>query len=65
MFHIISFKVVSLVKIAYSGLDPRQIGCHMVIHDHHGDAFWLLYTLVGVALPLLWLWGYRHLKAKV
>ena len=65
VFHIISFKVVSLVKIAYYGLDPRQIGCHMVIHDHHDDAFWLLYTLVGVALPLLWLWGYRHLKAKV
>ena len=65
VFHIISFKVVSMMKIAYYGLDPRQIGCHMVIHDHHDDIFWILYTIAGVALPLLWMWGYRHLKATI
>lgn len=27
IFHIISYKVVSLLKIWYYGLDPRQIGC--------------------------------------
>lgn len=62
VFHIISFKVVSLVKIWYYGLDPRQIGCHMVIHYHNSDYFWILYSIAGVGLPLLWMWGYRRMR---
>lgn len=53
VFHIISFKAVSLLKIAYYGLDWRQIGCHMVIHDHQEDCFWILYSFAGVILPLV------------
>ena len=53
IFHIIAYKAVSLLKIWYYGLDPRQIGCHMVIHQHsQEDLFWILYTLAGVGLPL-------------
>jgi fucose 4-O-acetylase-like acetyltransferase len=60
VFHIISFKLVSLLKIQYYGLDFRQIGCHMVIHfKNHDDLFWVLYSIVGVAVPLLVLWLYR------
>ncbi len=54
IFHIISYKVVSLLKIWYYGLDPQQIGCHMVIHDYsQQDFFWILYTIAGVGIPLL------------
>ena len=54
IFHIISYKVVSLIKIWYYGLDIRQIGCHMVIHEHsQEDCFWILYTVAGVGIPLL------------
>ena len=54
IFHIVSYKVVSLLKIWYYGLDPRQIGCHMVIHDYsQQDLFWILYTIAGVGIPLL------------
>ena len=52
ILHIISFKIVSLIKIAYYGLDIQQIGCHMVIHSPK-DNFWILYTIAGVAIPLL------------
>ena len=62
VFHIIAFKVVSLLKIWYYGLDFGQIGCHMVIHYNHTDFFWVLYSVVGVALPLLWLTAYRRLR---
>lgn len=34
VFHIISFKVVSAIKIAYYGLDWGQMGCHMVVHEN-------------------------------
>jgi fucose 4-O-acetylase-like acetyltransferase len=65
IFHILSFKLVSLIKIWYYGLDPRQIGCHMVIHEHSKeDCFWILYTIAGVGIPLLFTWGYRRLRAR-
>ena len=64
VFHIISFKVVSVIKILWYGLPWGQIGCHMVIHEHHGDYFWILYTIVGVGLPLMWIYCYNTLKIK-
>lgn len=59
IFHTISFKAVSALKIWWYNLDPGQIGCHMVIHfNSQQDIFWMLYTVVGVGLPLflIWLW---------
>jgi len=65
IFHIISYKTVSLLKIWYYGLDPRQIGCHMVIHEHsQEDWFWVLYTIAGVSLPLIGIWLYEKGKAR-
>ena len=57
IFHIISYKVVSLLKIWYYGLDIHQIGCHMVIHEYsQQDYFWILYTIAGVGIPLGFKW---------
>ena len=64
VFHIISFKLVSALKIWYYGLDWGQIGCHMVIHEHSTtDLFWVLYTIVGTAVPLLGISLFRRLKS--
>lgn len=65
IFHIISFKLVSLVKIWYYDLDFAQIGCHMVIHFNHTDFFWPIYSIVGVAVPLASLYAVRSLKGKI
>ena len=66
IFHIVSYKVVSLIKIWYYGLDPKQVGCHMVIHEHsQEDQFWILYTIAGVGLPLLGIWLYEKAKNKI
>lgn len=66
VFHIISFKLVSLLKIWWYDLDPAQIGCHMVIHfNNHSDAFWVLYSIVGVAVPLIVLTAIRAVSEKV
>ena len=65
IFHIISYKAVSLLKIWYYGLDSRQIGCHMVIHDYsQQDLFWILYTIAGVGLPLMGTWCSDQVKKK-
>lgn len=62
IFHIISFKIVSLLKIWWYDLDFGQIGCHMVIHYNHTDFFWVLYSVAGVAVPLLVLRWVRALR---
>ena len=57
IFHIVAYKTVSLLKIWYYSLDPRQIGCHMVIHEYsQQDYFWILYTIAGVGIPLGFTW---------
>lgn len=65
ILHIICYKPVSLLKIWWYGLDPAQIGCHMVIHDYHEDWFWILYTIAGVGLPLAALKAWQYLKTSV
>ena len=66
IFHIVAYKVVSLLKIWYYGMDPRQIGCHMVIHDHsQEDLFWILYTIAGVGLPLGATWCNEQIRKRL
>ena len=63
VFHIVSFKLVSLIKIWYYNLDYLQIGCHMVIHEHaKEDLFWILYSIAGVGIPLIWNYYYHKIK---
>lgn len=65
ILHIICFKPVSILKIIVEDLDPAMVGCHMVIHENHTDIFWVIYSIAGVALPLLLLQGYRIAKAAL
>lgn len=65
IFHIISFKVVSMMKIWWYGLDWGQIGCHMVIHYRNDDFFFIIYTIFGVGLPLLGLKVVRHIRSRI
>lgn len=54
-FHLLAFKVVSLFLIAAYALPWKQLGNYPVIHGLEGAAapfHFLLYTMVGVGLPL-------------
>lgn len=65
IWHVSAYKVVSLLKIWWYGLDPRQIGCHMVIHDYaQTDCFWILYTIAGVGIPLSGYWLYNRIRQQ-
>lgn len=65
-FHILTFKVVSFIKVLWYDLDISQLGCMTVVHyKSHEDLFWLLYTLVGTALPLLVLEIWRSSKRTI
>lgn len=66
IFHIVSFKLVSLIKIWYYNLDYLQIGCHMVVHyNSEKDLFWIPYSIAGVGIPLVWNYYYKRIKSSI
>jgi fucose 4-O-acetylase-like acetyltransferase len=66
VFHILSYKAVSFLKIWWYDLDPAQIGCHMVIHyKSQEDFFWFLYAVAGTALPLLCVEAWRRTSKSI
>ncbi len=60
VFHFLSFKIVSIIKITYYGYNPLMIACHPVI-AYRNDVFWIYYSIVGLTIPLL----LNHLLFKV
>lgn len=60
-FHLLAFKLVSALKVGVYGLPWEMVGGHTVVTEHRDDWFWLLYAIVGTAIPLLWVWGWRVL----
>lgn len=60
LFHLLAFKLVSMLKVAVYGLPWNMIGGHPVVHTEEGSWFWLLYTIVGLSLPLGIVWGIKY-----
>lgn len=58
VFHLLAFKVASMIKVGVYQLDWAMVGGHPVVQHELGDGFWLLYIFVGVILPILpvWIW---------
>lgn len=65
-FHLVAFKFVSALKVAFYGLPWDAVGSFPTIFNPQSNVLWvLLYVIVGVGLPLLWLAGYRLIADKV
>ena len=65
VFHLLAFKVAGAVKVAWYGLPWQAMGGHpYVLQPENNAFFFLLYVLAGVAIPLLWLEGWRKLSAR-
>ena len=63
VFHLLAFKVAGAVKVAWYGLPWQAMGGHpYVLQPENNAIFFLLFVLTGVAIPLLWLEGWRKLK---
>ena len=53
------------MKVAWYGLPWQAMGGHpYVLQPENNAFFFLLYVLAGVAIPLLWLEGWRKLSAR-
>ena len=64
-FHLLAFKVVSILKVVVFDLPWSHVGGHTVVHDEVGGIwFFLLYVLAGVALPLLTIELWKKLDSR-
>ena len=64
-FHLLAFKLVSMLKVTVFNLPWEMIGGHPVVTEGASqDFFWILYLLVGVLLPIIWIWAYRKLEIQ-
>lgn len=52
-WHLLAFKLVSMLKVGVYVLPWEMVGSHPVVHNEQGHWFWVLYTIVGVSVPLL------------
>lgn len=65
VLHISAYKLASILKIMYYDLPWGEIGCHMTIHEHANDLFWIPYTIAGVGVPLFLQYAYNRMKASI
>lgn len=63
LFHLLAFKFVSMLKVGVYGLQWNMIGGYPVVHSDEGAWFWILYTIVGLALPLGIVWAIKYCAA--
>ena len=64
-FHLLAFKVVSIIKVLAFDLPWSHVGGHTIVHDEVGGfAFFLLYVIAGVALPLLTMVVWKKMDAR-
>ena len=65
-FHLLAFKVVSMLKVWAYGLPWEAVGGHPVVLQPANNLWWvILYVVIGVSLPLAGLWTYRKLAARI
>lgn len=65
-FHILSFKAVSAIAVPVYALPWEAVGSHPVIPRLPLSPLWsVLYLIAGVALPLLWLEGWKRVEPKI
>ena len=65
-FHLLAFKVVSALKVAWYDLPWEAVGGHPVVNQPANNVLWVLfYLLVGVSLPLLGQRVYAYVAARV
>lgn len=63
-WHLLAFKLASMAKVAIYGLPWEMVGGHPVVHSESGTWFWVVYTIVGVSVPLLCLYFSTSLKRR-
>lgn len=62
-WHMLSFKIVSFLIVIVYGMRIQHLGETYVIHDYAKIGWWIVYTIAGNAVPLIWIYYYYIIKS--
>ena len=63
-WHFLSLKIVSLLLIFLYGLPIKQLSEFPVIESYAHDGWWIIYFIVGVAVPVSGTYIYHSVRVK-
>lgn len=61
--NLLALKIGNLIKIWFYNLPLEKLPSHTVIYDHN-SYFWLIYTTIGVAVPILVYFLYSRFSSR-
>lgn len=64
-WHLLSFKIVSLFIVLLYGMTIQHLAEMNVIDDYAKMGWWVIYTLIGNAVPLIWIYYYQKIKQNI
>lgn len=64
VLNLLSLKIGSLFKVWIYKMPTEAISSYPIIFDHN-DCFWIIYTIIGVTIPLLIEASYLHMIKKI
>ncbi len=64
IWHLLSFRLASLIKISIFGYPINRIGDFKIIANDN-EYFWIVYTIIGISVPLLLLYCISKIEKKI
>lgn len=61
--NLLALKVGNLIKIEYFNMPLERLSSYTIIHEHN-SFFWIVYTIIGVAIPIIVSYIYKSLFQK-
>ena len=63
-WHLLSFRIVSLIIIIVFGMRIQHLAEAFTIHTYSSKGWWVIYTFIGIAVPIAWTYYYNRLVKK-
>ena len=64
VLNLLSLKIGSLIKVWIYKMQTETISSHPIIYEYN-DYYWILYTIIGITIPLFIEATYQHLIKKL
>ena len=64
-WHLLAFRLVSLIIIFIYGMRIQHLAEAMTIHFYAWKGWWVAYTIIGIAVPIIWTYYLSKYKHKL
>ena len=63
-WHLLAFKLSSLIIIFVYGMRIQHLAETMTIGTYANKGWWVVYTIIGIVIPIIWTYYYSKCKLK-